>query len=250
VSRARPIKLPNGLHIASWDPVKEFMKKFRWRRGALFYSDRADFVTAREFTDLWYSDAINRRLGIVKPADRAAALGMDLMELNAFDDKIRELERDVWKKAADFYRGLLASDIFSQTVIVYGGVYHAHLVWSWTEVQAKFGVSRATVFRRMKSGAATADLLRPARAKPRTSKLIFNDRTYTPIEFATAFGISRQHVRDGMARGLSSTQILEAPRRRRGRPRKHALGSGSIIIDELKMPAESVVTPLTMQMSQ
>src|SRR6187200_1320054 len=101
MSRIRTLKLPNGRHIETWNPVKEFEKNIKIRRGALFYSDRPDRLTARDLTDLWERDAINRRRGILKPADRAVALGIAITELTAFDEKVRELERGIWKKAAE-----------------------------------------------------------------------------------------------------------------------------------------------------
>jgi AraC-like DNA-binding protein len=210
-------KLPTGQTIRSNNPVNEFSRNVKARYTMLFDEEMFDEL---HLVELWENDALTRRKGKIGSLDRANALGFDLAALRAFDDRVKELELTVWKKAADFYRGLKASGIFEQTILVYGGVYRDHDVWSWEEIQTKFGVSRETFLRRLKADVALTDLFSPARTKHPTTLLEVDGSTYTPRKFATAFGLPMAHVRDGIEQNLSANQILRAPRKRRGRPKK------------------------------
>lgn len=210
-------KLPTGQTIRSNNPVNEFVRNVQGRWAMLCEEEMFEDLP---LADLWGNDAYLRRKGILSSQDRADALGFDLNGLRLFDDRVRELDFTVWKKAADFYRGLKASGIFEQTMLVYGGVYRDHDVWGWSDIHAKYRVSRETFLRRVKANVPLAELFSPARPKQPATRMEFGGLTYTPRELAAAFGLPMTHVRDGIERGLTVTEILDAPRRRRGRPAK------------------------------
>jgi hypothetical protein len=190
-----------------------------------------------DLADMWGQDASNRRLGITTPEDRAKALGLDLAALAAFDAKVADLDRGVWKKAAAFYRGLLASGIFRRPVICHEGVYlpRVQAICSWSEIEAEFGVSRSTITRRARAGADITDLLKPARPKAPALLIEHAGLAYSIMEFATAFKLSRAHVQRLAAAGLSGEAILQAPRPRRGRP----ASSGIAPIERLRQNTEA-----------
>lgn len=210
-------KLPTGQTIRSNNPVNEFKRNVQGRWAMLCDEGMKEDLP---LADLWGEDAHLRRRGILSFQARANALGFDLDGLRVFDDRVRDLDFTVWKKAADFYRGLKASGIFEQTMLVYGGVYKDHEVWSWEYIRAKYQVSRETFLRRVKSDVPLADLFKPARPKQPPTLIEVGGRTYTPQELAEAYGLPIIQVRDGLVQGLSSTEILNAPRKRRGRPVK------------------------------
>jgi hypothetical protein len=218
-SQKRRFLLPTGQKIASNNPVAEFSRNVKARYAMLL---EEEMFGELHLADIWGDDALLRRKGVISSLDRATALEFDLAALRAFDARVKELDFTVWKKAADFYRGLRASGIFEQTILVYGGVYRDQEVWGWDEIQTKFGVSRATFLRRVKAEMPLADLFSPARTKVPVVQLEFAGASYTPREFAAVFKLPLAHVRDGIDRSLSATQMLRAPRKRRGRPKKVA----------------------------
>jgi hypothetical protein len=218
ISRVRNgnFRLPSGQRIGSNNPLKEFAKNVCARKAMLWEAGLSDLLP---LVDLWEADAGNQRRGITDPGDRAWELGISLEELAEFDIKVEELEHDVWKKAADFYRGLLVSKIFDTPVLMRGGLYIDHEFHTWSSIQFQFGVSKDTVMRRIKAGVPVADLLRPARQKAWATYLEYQGATYSPAEFAAAFHVPDKRVRAGIAEGLSAQEILDAPKPRRGRPR-------------------------------
>ena len=174
--------------------------------------DRADLV------ELWRKDALNRRKGALFPLDRATALVMTLDQFNEFAENVAELEVGVWKKAADFYRGMLASDIFKPVLLMHGGIYYQHRAWDWDEIEVTFGVSRSTFFSRLNAGASVTELFKPARTKSKPITLSHDGFDYSPAAFAAEFGLSRKHVQNGIAAALSPEQIINAPPPKKGRP--------------------------------
>ena len=212
----RIFKLPTGQRISSDHPVREFEKNVKARYSMLLEARLYDDL---DLPTLWERDALNRRRGVVAFADRAQSLGISIAELAAFDAKVEDLDKTVWKKAADFYRGLLQSRIFDQTSRVYGGIYHQHRVWSWVEISAISGASRSTLFRRMKAGVDLADLLLRPRAKAADRLISYGGEILTIKSFATENGLTEAHVRTCHAKGLSAEETLRTPQRSRGRPR-------------------------------
>jgi hypothetical protein len=210
-------KLPTGQTIRSNNPISEFDRNVKGRWAMLMEEEMfADLPLA----DLWGIDAYLRRKGR-SSQERANALGFDLAGLRLFDDRVRELDHTVWKKAADFYRGLKASGIFEQTMLVYGGVYRNHDVWDWSHIRAECQVSRETFLRRVKANVPLADLFDRARPKRPATRVQVGGVTFVPRALAAALGLPRAHVRDGIERGLTAAEILDAPRRPRGRPAKN-----------------------------
>jgi hypothetical protein len=216
-ARKGTFRLPTGQRVKSNNPIKEFELNVRARWAMLKEAETGDDP---DLAHTWQADALARRKGITSIEDRAEELRMDVDGLIAFDAKVAELELDIWKKAADFYRGLLAWGIFEKTVLVHGGVYHDHEFWSWAHLKATYGLSRSTFLRRLKAGTTVADLFRPARPKARVTYLEGDGIPYNASEFACMFDLPLAHVRAGIANGMSGEEILRAPRAARGRPRK------------------------------
>ena len=219
------LRLPGGQSVKTHNPVRELAVNLWARRQALITRaiDHAALFGVSmpvddALLDVWNRNALNRRYGVVTREDRAVALGIDLPDLDAFDAEVMDLELTIWKTAADFYTGLCISGIFDQTVLVYGGVYVDHTTLSWNQVKDGYGVSRRTVFERLKGGATLAEALQPAREKVPEIHIEHEGRTYTVDEFAVGFGLSRPHLRQLAGEGRSAAEILAAPRPRRGRP--------------------------------
>ncbi len=214
------VKLPTGHRIASNHPVREFEKNVKARYSMLL---EAELYGDLDLVSLWERDALNRRRGLKHDVDRARSLGFGLSELAAFDAKVENLDKTAWKKAADFYKGLLQSGIFDKTSQVYGGIYHEHQVWSWDEISRKSGASRATLFRRIKAGVDLADLLLPPRAKAAAILIDYDGESLGVRAFAAEHGLSEAHVRACHMKGLSAGETLSTPQRSRGRPRNPIL---------------------------
>lgn len=217
LTRARKckFKLPTGQTVATDDPIREFKRNVnsRWRM-------LLDAGLAREFhlVRLWETDALNQRRGILTPEDRSRALGMNSEQFAAFRARVSELNRDVWSKAEDFYRGLLASGLFERAKLVRLGIYMDHRLWDWATIELKYRVSRETIIRRVNTGIPLASVLAPARELGAPLSIIHLGNRYSVAEFSKAFGLSKPHVRTLAMKGLSAEEILTAPRPRRGRP--------------------------------
>ena len=228
---AGPLKLPGGQTVKTHNPVRELAVNLWARREALVtraIDDKARFGVEMPvddaLLDMWSRDALNPRYGVPIREDRAHSLGIDLEALDAFDAEVMELEQTIWKKAADFYNGLCRSGIFDQTVLVRGGLYVEHTTLSWRHVEDGYGVSRRTVYERLRAGASLVDALKPAREKAAELWIEHEGATYSVDEFSAAFGLSRPHVRRLAGEGLKGTEIIAAPKPSRGRPKGATAG--------------------------